>query len=177
MFSPRSWMGTCAGSRPGDPGRYIIARRELDWDALLTFNVAIQGMPEVTALLIPDGVSKHGVPRHFLVGGLNGLLQAFTMSGNLVLEHETDSASPITALAEYRHRNESSWSQSDSTCLSGREFVRVLSRGHRTIAINNAVSRGSMEYCSRDTISDSIKTDLEGYREAPLSVFVKAEIG
>lgn len=66
--------------------------------------MAVDGLPRVTAAYIQSETTFGGLPHHFLLGGINGVLHVHSLTGRLILEHETEGASPITAITEKRHR-------------------------------------------------------------------------
>ena len=81
-----------------------MARAQKSWHTSSRFVVAVDGLPRVTAAYIQSETTFGGVPHHFLLGGINGMLHVHSLTGRLILEHETEGASPITAITEKRHR-------------------------------------------------------------------------
>jgi hypothetical protein len=84
--------------------RFIVARERKSWHSSSNFLLAVDGLPRVTAAYIQSETTFGGVPHHFLLGGINGMLHVHSLSGRLILEYETEGASPITAIIEKRHR-------------------------------------------------------------------------
>lgn len=81
-----------------------MARAQKSWHTSSRFVVAVDGLPRVTAAYIQSETTFGGVPHHFLLGGINGMLHVHSLTGRLILEHETEGASPITVITEKRHR-------------------------------------------------------------------------
>jgi hypothetical protein len=81
-----------------------VAREQRSWRTASKFVVAVDGLPRVTASYIQSETTFGGLPHHFLIGGINGMLHVHSLTGRLILEYETEGASPITAITEKRHR-------------------------------------------------------------------------
>lgn len=84
--------------------RFIVAREQKTWSSLSRFVVAVDGLPRVTSTYMQSETTFGGVPHHFLLGGDNGMLHVHSLAGALILDYETEGASPITALVEKRKR-------------------------------------------------------------------------
>eukprot|EP00892_Ulva_mutabilis_P010143 jgi/Ulvmu1/7500/UM037_0044.1 len=90
---------------PDDPDKYVLARREPSWHTVADFMAAVATTAPVSAIHLPSEHPAGGLPRHFYVGDVNGMLHLFSPAGSILLEHQTEAASPITAIAEGKHRS------------------------------------------------------------------------
>lgn len=96
--------------------RFIVAREQKSWHTSSRFVVAVDGLPRVTAAYMQSETTFGGLPHHFLLGGINGMLHVHSLTGRLIFEYETEGASPITAIIEKRHRC-AFWKQSIQSSL------------------------------------------------------------
>lgn len=81
-----------------------MARSESTWYTTFNFLVAVDIGSPVSAIHLPQEHPAGGLEKHFFVGDINGKLHIFSMAGRILHEHQTDGASPITAISEGKFR-------------------------------------------------------------------------
>ena len=82
----------------------LVARPTLSWPQIMEFVVAVRPRARVTAMTSGKDVTSRGRAGHFVVGDERGTVTVFGMDGGMLLEHQTQEVSAITALAEIRNR-------------------------------------------------------------------------
>lgn len=91
---------------PGHPDRHIVARSEPNWHTIANFVVAVAIDSPVSAIHLPQDQPAGALHKHFFLGDMNGKLHTLSLSGSVLIEHQTDGASPITAISEGKYRCE-----------------------------------------------------------------------
>lgn len=84
-----------------------MARSESTWYTIANFLLAVDIDSPVSAIHLPQQRPAGGLENHFFMGDVNGKLHIFSMAGSILHEHQTDGASPITAISEGKFRCDS----------------------------------------------------------------------